>query len=122
LRIPLAQGKNQVSLRLKNDFGLTYGNVLPPLGSASEGLRVISEAWNPGHTQLKLVVSAIPGRPYSIFVWNPSQIASIRGGNLLRDATGKTGELVIDLPQVNPALPSAPYVHGDVVIEFVKHR
>jgi hypothetical protein len=122
LRIPLAQGKNQISLRLKNDFALTYGNVLPPLGSSSEGLRVISEAWNPEHTQLKLGVSGIPGKPYSIFVWNPSQIASTRGGRLLRDATGKTAELVVDLPPAASAAPSASYVHSDVVVEFAKQR
>jgi glycogen debranching enzyme len=120
LRIPLAEGKNEISLRLKNDFGLSYNNILPALGSTSEGLRVISETWNPEHTQLKLVVSGIPGRPYSVFVWNPSQIKSVRGGQL-RHADGKTADLVVDVPPAT-STSSAPYVHSDIVIEFAHKR
>lgn len=122
VRIPLGQGKNQISLHLKNDFAITYDNALPPLGSSSEGLRVVSESWNPEHTQLKLAVSGIPGKSYSMFVWNPSQIAAIRGGRLLRDVTGKTAQLVVDLPRATSTDSSAPYVHADVVIEFAKQR
>jgi hypothetical protein len=78
---------------MKNDFGLLIESDLPPLGSASRGLRVISESWNAGKTQLTLELSGRAGARYEMGVWNPSQVSSVDGGVL-----SKSGRLQIQMP------------------------
>ncbi len=74
----------QLVIRVKNDFGLVLSNELPSLGSASRGLRVISESWNSARNQLTLEVSGRSGSRYELAVWNPSQISSAEGATLTK--------------------------------------
>ena len=40
-----ASGKsNTLTIRVRNDFGVSYESSLPPLGSPSQGLRMLSES------------------------------------------------------------------------------
>ena len=109
LRFPLSARENNLVIRLKNDFGVSLTNELPPLGSASRGLRVVSESWNPLKTSLTLEVSGRSGGRYSLDVWNPSQISSVEGGVVTR-----LGRLEIEMPQGE----SDSYSHQKVVIHF----
>ena len=79
---------------LSNDFGLALANELPALGSASRGLRVLSELWNTSKTELTLEVSGRAGSRYELNVWNPGQITSVEGAVLT-----KLGKLEIQMPQ-----------------------
>jgi len=79
---------------VKNDFGLALNNDLPPLGSASRGLRVISESWNSSRTQLIVELSGRAGSRYELSVWNSTQISSIDGATLT-----KAGKIAIQMPQ-----------------------
>jgi hypothetical protein len=54
MRFPVDGGSNTVVIKLKNDFGLSLSSGLPPLGSTSRGLRVLSESWDSTRTQLTL--------------------------------------------------------------------
>jgi glycogen debranching enzyme len=108
VRFPVNVGPNNLVVRLKNDFGLALSNELPPLGSASRGLRVVSESWNAAKTQMTLEVSGLPGSRYQLGVWNPGQIASVEGGALVK------GKLGIQMPQAAPD----SYVQQKVVIHF----
>ena len=47
VQFPVASGESTLRLRIRDDFGLSISPVLPPLGSASQGLRVLSESWTP---------------------------------------------------------------------------
>ena len=47
VQFPLGNGDNTLRLRIRDDFGLSISPVLPALGSASQGLRVLSESWTP---------------------------------------------------------------------------
>jgi hypothetical protein len=117
IRFPLTQTTSTVRIRLKNDFGVSVSNVLPLLGSASEGLRVISETWNSSRTQLKLSLSGLTGKKYELFVWNPAQVASVKGAKL--------GSVAQDLAKLEVEFPSADaesYVHQDVVLNFARPR
>jgi hypothetical protein len=109
VRFPVSGGANNLAVRLKNDFGLALSNELPPLGSASRGLRVLSESWNASRTQLTLEVSGLAGNRYQLDVWNPGQISSVEGATLT-----KLGKLEIQMPQ--PA--SDSYLQQKVVIHF----
>jgi hypothetical protein len=108
VRFPVSGGTNTLVVRLKNDFGLAFSNQLPPLGSTSRGLRVLSEVWNASRTQLAMDVSGLAGSRYQLDVWNSGQISSVEG------ATLTLGKLEIQMPQA--ALD--PYVQQKVVIHF----
>ena len=90
-RVSVGSGVNTLHVRVADDFGVSYRSELPQLGSASEGLRILSESWTPSRDQLTLAVSGIPGRQYELAVWNAGQVASVDGAELARgeDASAK---------------------------------
>ncbi|HET9305404.1 MAG TPA: hypothetical protein VFO46_05195 [Candidatus Sulfotelmatobacter sp.] len=94
LRVPVNGSSTTLTIRLKNDFGLTLSNALPALGSASRGLRVLSESWNDSRSQLTLDVSGRAGGRYELDVWNPGQVSSVEGAVLT-----KFGKLEIQIPE-----------------------
>jgi glycogen debranching enzyme len=117
MRVPLTQATSTIRIRLKNDFGVGLANVLPALGSASQGLRVLSETWNSTHTQMSLSLSGLAGKSYELFVWNPSQLASVKGGKL-EDVRPDQAALVVEFPGAG----TESYVHQDVVLNFAGSR
>jgi len=113
IRFPLTQATSTVRIRLKNDFGVSLSNVLPALGSASQGLRVLSGTWNSTRTQLSLSLSGLAGKTYELSISNPSQVASVKGAKL--GAVGQDlAKLVVDFPSAD----TESYVHQDVVLNF----
>jgi hypothetical protein len=116
IKFPLTTATSTVRVRLKNDFGVSLSNVLPALGSASQGLRVLSETWNSARTQLTLSLSGLAGKTYELSIWNSSQVASVKGAKL---ATGQDlAKLVVDFPPAD----AESYVHQDVVLNFARPR
>jgi len=109
VRFAVREGSNTVVIRVKDDFGLALSNELPTLGSASRGLRVISESWNASRTELTMDVSGLAGSRYQLEVWNASQIASVEGATIT-----KLGKLEIQMPVGT----SDHYVAEKVVIRF----
>ncbi len=93
MRFQVHGGPNSVVIRVKNDFGLTLSNQLPPLGSTSRGLRVLSNSWNAARNQFTVEVSGVPGMEYELGVWNPGQISSVDGAALT-----KQGNIRIEMP------------------------
>ncbi len=111
VRFPVKSGPNNLEIRVRNDFGLSLANELPLLGSASRGLRVLSEIWNASKTQLTLAVSGRAGARYEIDVWNPGQVASVEGAVLT-----KLGKLEIQMPQGA----ADSYLQQNLVIHFAR--
>jgi glycogen debranching enzyme len=109
VRFSVNSGTNHVVIRVKNDFGVTLQNELPPLGSASRELRITSESWNGSKTQLILDVSGLAGHRYELSVWNPDQVSSVEGASL-----SKQGKLEIQIPPGT----SDSYVPQKVTIHF----
>jgi hypothetical protein len=114
LRFTVHKGETRVQLRLRNDFGLTLTSSLPPLGEASQGLRVVSERWTSAHDALTLDVAGRPGRTYTLGVWNPSQISTVDGAELAA-RNQPSGSLAISFPQTT----TGEYTHQKVVLHFV---
>jgi glycogen debranching enzyme len=100
-------------IRTHNDFGLALDSALPPLGSASQGLRVVSESWDKGRSTLTLEVAGTSGNEYHFAVWNPAQIASVEGAQVRKDGQGKTTLHVSFAPG------PAKYQSGQVKLKFV---
>jgi GH15 family glucan-1,4-alpha-glucosidase len=111
VRFPVSGSSNTLTIRVKNDFGLTVTNELPPLGSASRALRVISETWNTARTQLTIEVSGRAGSRYELGVWNAGQVSSVDGGTLNR-----SGKLQIQMPQGE----AESYTSQSVIIHFAR--
>ncbi len=86
--VPTSAGMNKLRIRVRNDFGVSIAQELPPLGESSQGLRVVSESWTPGRDQLTLQITGISGKQYAFAVWNPDQIASVDGAELIADSAG----------------------------------
>ncbi|HEY6768835.1 MAG TPA: hypothetical protein VI386_29110 [Candidatus Sulfotelmatobacter sp.] len=111
VRFPIDGGPNNLVIHVKNDFGIALTNQLPPLGSTSRSLRVVSEEWDPPRNQLTLDVSGIAGRQYQMPVWNAAQISTVEGAELT-----KLGALQISIPSGE----GESYVHRKIVIHFAK--
>lgn len=110
VRFPISARENKLVVRVKDDFGLALSNELPPLGSASRGLRVLSASWNAARTELTLNVSGLAGNRYELGVWNPGQIASVDGATL-----AKSGSLEIQMPPGDDS-----YLLQKVVMHFTR--
>ncbi|HLO06002.1 MAG TPA: hypothetical protein VK198_05165, partial [Terriglobales bacterium] len=114
VKFPVASGETRLRLRIRDDFGLSISPVLPALGSASQGLRVLSESWAPARDTLTLEVSGAQGRQYEIGVRNAAQVASVEGAELVKiDADSARMNLTI------PASTSELNPHEKIVIHFI---
>ncbi|MGB2604579.1 MAG: hypothetical protein WBC78_13355 [Candidatus Sulfotelmatobacter sp.] len=109
VRFPVNDGVNRLIIRVKNDFGLSLNNELPPLGSTSRGLRVIATRWNSDRSQLTVEVSGLPGMNYELGVWNPAQISSVEDAVMTRE-----GKIRIAIPPQD----GTGYSHRTIVIHF----
>ena len=115
-QVSLAAETNTIRIRLQDDFGYTYAPDLPPLGSESQGMRILSEIWSASHDLLTLNISGVAGNTYELTLWNPGQIASVEGAELFRE--GNSGHLQIRLAGENPAA----QIHQAIKIHFAEHR
>ena len=117
VQFPITKGKYSLRIRLLNDFGLSEQSALPELGSASRGLRVLSETWSPSRDQATLEVSGVAGGEYGLRVWNPGEIQSVEGAGLnfgVENPAAAKENLWIQIPPSN----SEPYPHVKVVMHF----
>ena len=117
VRFPVYGGANTLRIHLRNDFGVSYSAELPPLGSASRGLRILSESWTPGRERLELGVSGAAGLQYHLELWNASEVASVEGGELEKAANGSASVKV-----ALPANGDQSYAHGKIVFHFIEKR
>ncbi len=110
---PVGSGTSTLRLRTRDDFGVSISPVLPPLGSASQGLRVLSQSWTPALDALTLDLSGAEGRQYEIGLWNAAQVTSVEGAEVVKiDADSSRINLTI------PASASEPNPHEKLVIHF----
>ncbi len=108
-RFPVTDGTNILVIHIRQDFGLALNTELPPVGSTSHALRVISESWNNSRSVLQVEISGVPGKVYELRVWNPTQIISIENATLT-----KQGSIHIEVPRGN----GEEYVHKTLLIHF----
>ena len=114
VRVVLSPGTNTLRLRIANDFAVGFSSALPPLGSKSRGLRVISESWSRTRDRLELDVSGAAGEQYELPVWNPAQVSAVEGAELLKNEA----QLRVRLPDDR----ANPYPHAKVVLHFSNAR
>ncbi len=105
-------GTNVLRIRLRNEFGVSVKSDLPSLGNASQGLRILSEAWTSSRDQLTLEVSGKAGGLYKLRVWNPGEIQSVEGAEFHVGPSARS--ILVQIP----ASSTEGYVHKAVVIHF----
>ena len=96
VQFPACSGPNKLVMHVRNDFALSVNSELPPLGSRSHGLRVLSETWSPTRDTLTLEVSGVSGRKYDFAILDPSQIVSVDGAELKKNA--EASQLQVGFP------------------------
>jgi hypothetical protein len=112
VQFPIAAGKSILRIGLLNEFGLSEQSVLAALGSASRGLRILSETWSASRDQLSLEVSGAAGGEYELRVWNAGLIQDVEGGEF-HPGTAKA-TIGVRIPQSN----SEQYPHVKIVVHF----
>ena len=106
-------GPNELRIRVRDDFGLSYESQLPALGSRSEGLRILGESWNDARDTLTLKVQGRAGNSYELALWNGKQVASVDGADL--ESEGGSETLRISLREGN----GQPYTKQTAILHFV---
>jgi hypothetical protein len=96
VRFPVAEGQKFLRIIVTNDFAVTATQVLPPLGSTSTGVRILSESWSPSRDQLTLNVSGAAGAEYELKVSNAAQIDHVDGAELKKKPEGSI--LTLQIP------------------------
>jgi len=117
VRFPVSAESTTLVIRLKNDFGLSQSFPLPPLGSASRGLRVLAESWTPSRDALALEVAGLGGTDYELSAWNPGQVVSLDGAEMVKsNQTEATVRIHI------PTNASEPYPRTKIIFHFSGKR
>ncbi len=121
--------KSVITILLRDNIGVAYDATLPPLGSPSEGLRIVSQTWSAARDTLTLDVAGKAGCDYELGIFDNGQslmsgqnvLTSIEGGE--RVATSqidKKGEEKIKI--AFPAENSGDYAHRKIVLHFSNAR
>ncbi|HEY0432208.1 MAG TPA: hypothetical protein VGC61_10330, partial [Pyrinomonadaceae bacterium] len=110
VKVLVSAGKSMLRIRLRDDFGLTFNNVLPYLGSPSQSTHVVSEKWSPSRDTLTLKLEGLTAAEYELAIWNSAQITSVEGAEV------RKGKLVVQM-SANPHELSAPQT---IVVHFAR--
>jgi glycogen debranching enzyme len=112
VQFPIAAGNYILRIGLLNEFALSEKSVLPALGSASRGLRILSETWSASRDQLSMEVSGAAGGEYQLEVWNAGLIQKVEGAEFHPSAAKET--IGVRIPRSD----SEEYPHVKIVIYF----
>ena len=112
VRFPVSEGQQFLRIIVANDFAVTAVPALPPLGSVSSSVRILSETWSSTHDQLTLDFSGSTGAQYELKVWDVAQIERVEGAELKKKPEGSI--LALQIPNSG----SEPYAHTKIVIHF----
>jgi glycogen debranching enzyme len=97
VRFEVPEGKSALRMRIDDDFEIGVESQLPPPGSASAGVRVVSESWTPDLDRLSLDLAGLPGNSYEFDLSNAGQIVSTEGAEIDR-ADPRKQKLLVRFP------------------------
>ncbi len=78
---------------------------------------MLSETYNATDAQMKLSLSGLAGKSYELFVWNPSQLSSVKGGEL-EDVHPDQAALLVEFGGGG----ADSYVPQNVILNFVRSK
>jgi hypothetical protein len=121
--------KAVITILLRDNIGVAYDSTLPPLGSTSQGLRILSQTWSASRDSLSLDVAGKGGCDYELGIFDngkslmPGQsvLASVEGGERVTSSQiDKKDEEKIKISF--PAENSGEYAHRKIVLHFATSR
>jgi glycogen debranching enzyme len=125
--------KSVITILLRDNIGVAYDSTLPPLGSTSQGLRILSQTWSAAHDTLTLDVAGKAGCDYELGIFDNGKslmlgqdaLASVEGGDRVastqsQDRGQEKGEERIKI--AFPAENSGDYAHRKIVLRFASGR
>jgi glycogen debranching enzyme len=117
MRFEVPVGRSTLRLRFKNDFELGIASHMSPLGSTSEGLRILSTEWTSDRDRLNLEVAGVRGNVYEFRLSDAREIISVDGAELNKDDP-RAPKLVIRFPAGGET-----YADRRITLQFVtRHR
>ena len=117
VHLPLTHAQQTLTVQVDDDFGLTEPSELPLLGTASRGVRVLSETWTQDHNDLHLQIAGASGAKYTLGVWDPGEIASLDGAALV-PGSGNYASLSVQMPGSTTKAETENDVETEVTIHF----
>jgi glycogen debranching enzyme len=88
LQIPLDGRDQVVEVHTQRDLQIAYDAALPPLGGASQGLRLTRESWSPDGNTWTIQFEGERSAAYDLGIFGAQEIQSIEGGELMRGEDG----------------------------------
>jgi glycogen debranching enzyme len=119
LHFDVPAGRSTLRVRINDDFALGITSRLPALGSASQGLRIISTSWTPERDRLNIEAAGIGGQSYELSISSATGLIEVEGAELNR-ADRHGAKLVVRFPS-GPD-PSDAYVQRRISLRFAPTR
>jgi glycogen debranching enzyme len=119
-------GSSVITIQLTDNVGIGFTSSLPPLGSPSGGLRILSQSWNAERDALTIDLAGKVGGAYELKVFNAghigaggnSALTSVEGGE--RGAADGANEEVVVVRF--PASNVDEFVHQTIVLHFANRQ
>ena len=86
----LMPGANFIRIPVAHDFGIAVPAPLPPLGEASQNLKIVKEEWSASGKSLRLEVQGLAGMTYRFKTYG-AHVASVEGGRIFDSGAGVQG-------------------------------
>jgi len=112
--IPIDADSTTVRIRYRNDFGIAYPYVAPPIGAQSTNIKFISQQWNTSRDHLELHVAGVNGAKYEVPLYGDLAGVTANGAVVKRNATGTVLEITF-----KPG-PAGAYSERTIVLQFPK--
>jgi glycogen debranching enzyme len=106
--------RTTVIFNVRNDFGVSVNSQLPTLGSASSGLRIISESWDTAKKAVTLDVAGVAGGIYEVALSTAARVTSIDGAVLEKNKDGVPA-LMVRFPNE-----TGEYVGQKITVHFAQ--
>jgi len=88
LQVPLNGRDQVVEVLTQGDLQIAHDAALPPLGGASQGLRLTHESWSPDGNTWTIQFEGKRAAGYDLAIFGAQEIQSVEGGELLREDDG----------------------------------
>jgi hypothetical protein len=88
IQVPLDSREQVIEVLTQGDVKIAYDSFLPPLGGASQGLRLTHESWSPDGNTWTIQFHGERSAAYDLGISGAQEIQSIEGGELLRGEDG----------------------------------
>jgi glycogen debranching enzyme len=120
LQVPLNGRDQVVEVLTQGDLQIAHDAALPPLGGASQGLRLTHESWSPDGNTWTIQFEGKRAAGYDLAIFGAQEIQSVEGGELLRedDGPGQDGHGQDGVAHIHVTLPDQASPQKNVILHL----